>query len=192
MTRSSSKVADRAAKREKLLRISERGLDHCRRGRWKEGLVDLAWLAKGKTLPGLSSPCYSYLGFGIARYQGKVDNGIRLCRLAIKLEFYQTENYINLARTALLAPRYRRVACDAVREGLEIDPGNRDLLEIQAQLGQRRPPMLPFLARDHPLNRLLGSLRHLFSRSAVEVPSQTDRSRSTLGVTTTALVHWQR
>ena len=75
------------------------------------------------------------------------------------IAFYQPENYLNLARTQLLA-NDRRGAVSAIQGGLKIDPHQEDLLELQRQIGVRREPVLSFLSRDNLINRILGRLRH--------------------------------
>lgn len=150
--------------REQLLAACERGLDLCRFGNYKEGLAELASLGDLTRVKGIPSAYFSYLGYALAKQRNQVQQGIKLCKHAIKLEFFQTENYINLARTCLLSEKHRREATDAVREGLRIDPESPELLALQKQLGSRKPPVLGFLGRSNPVNRLLGSLRHLLSR----------------------------
>jgi tetratricopeptide (TPR) repeat protein len=136
-------------------------IDSCRRGDWPRGLPALARIAeqdeRQTALPALA---YSYLGYGIALRQQRIQDGLKLCQHAVRLEFYQAENFLNLARTQLLA-RHRRAAVRAVAEGLRIEPDNAALLELQRELGVRRSPVLPFLGRGNPLNLLLGRLRHL-------------------------------
>jgi hypothetical protein len=154
--------------REQMLATCERGIDLCRFGSMKEGFATLASLGditKSKDLP---SAYFSYLGYGLAKYRNQISQGIKLCRHAIKLEFFQPENYVNMARTCLLQERYRREAVDAVREGLRIDPENPELQQLEAQLGQRRPPVLGFLGRQNPVNQALGWLRHRLSGRTVE------------------------
>jgi hypothetical protein len=172
----------RSARKEQLYALCERGVDRCRHGEWQEGLSDLAWLVSGsKIRSGMPSAAYSYLGYGMARFNKKVTEGVRLCKHAVKLEFYQTENYINLARACMLHNRHRREAFEAVRDGLKIDPDNPELRELHRILGMRRPPVLSFLGRSNPLNRLLGSLRHAFGGKSAEVPPPPgldDKSRS--------------
>jgi tetratricopeptide (TPR) repeat protein len=138
-------------------------IDRCRRGSWKDGLPLLARLAEegdrkeGRPLPAL---VYSYLGYGIALRQQRVQEGLKLCQHAIKVEFYQAENYLNLARTLLLAGQ-RRPAVRSVADGLKVEPDHAGLLDLQAEIGVRRRPVLPFLNRRNPLNLLLGKLRHI-------------------------------
>lgn len=174
-------------------RLFERGLERCRSGQWELGLEDLIQVygaVRRTDLPGLF---YSYMGFGLARNLGQLDRGLKLCQRAIELEFYQPENYLNLARTHLLA-KNRGGAFQAVAQGLQIDPHHPELLELQQGLGARRPAMIPFFSRHHPLNRLLGRLRHdLGGKSAAPAspaltelePPKPARSRSSSAVRTT-------
>lgn len=150
--------------REQLLAAVDRGLDLCRFGNFKEGLAELAALGDLTRVKDVPSAYFSYLGFALAKQRNQIPQGIKLCRHAIKLEFFQTENYVNLARTCLLSEKYRREAFEAVRDGLRVDSENPELVELERQLGSRKAPVLSFLGRKNPLNRLLGSFRHLLSR----------------------------
>lgn len=144
--------------------VAWKGIECCRQGDWKEGLywLTLAAEAKGKKdeLPALF---YSYLGYGVARYQKQQLQGLKLCRRAVELEFYQPESYDFLARTHLLMGD-RRAAYDVVERGLEVDSGHEGLMALRSKLGQRRPPVLSFLPRNHALNRWLGMARHRLLR----------------------------
>jgi len=133
-------------------------LTHCQNEEWELGLADLTRIFNGVRREDLPGRFYSYLGYGAALCHGQVVQGIKLCRRAIGMEFYQPENYFNLARTALLA-QDRKLAHEALAKGLAIDPTHPDLLELESTLGRRRGRILPFLARGHFLNRLLGHLR---------------------------------
>lgn len=132
----------------------------CRRGSWRHGMVLMRAVAESagpaSDLPGLF---YSYLGYGLARYENRVGEGLMLCRHAVKREFWQPENHLNLARTQLLAHN-RRGAVEAVAAGLRVHDSHPVLEDLRAALGVRRPPVLPFLDRTHPVNRWLGVLRH--------------------------------
>lgn len=165
-----------AMPREQLLAACERGLDLCRFGNFKEGLAELAALGDLTRVKDIPSAYFSYLGYALAKQRNQIPQGIKLCRHAIKLEFFQTENYVNLARTCLLSEKYRREAWEAIRDGLKIDPEHPELLELERQLGSRKPPVIRFLGRNNPLNRLLGSVRHLLSRE-VKTPSGGDAKK---------------
>ncbi len=140
---------------------AQHGIDLCRRGEWQRGVEILAMVADAKDagaeLPGLF---YSYLGYGIARFdRRRLREGLALCEHGVKREFYQPENYLNLARVYLIANQ-RRKAIDAVVAGRQVDRRHPDLARLHRELGVRRSPVLRFLHRDHFLNRLFGRLRH--------------------------------
>lgn len=140
--------------------VAWRGIELCRQGDWKEGLYWLSMAAGAKEKGGeLPSLFYAYMGYGIARYQGKRQEGLKLTKHAVELEFYQPENYYFLARTHLLL-KDRRAAISILERGLQVDSSHQELLSLRQELGERRLPMLPFLHRGHLLNRMLGKLRH--------------------------------
>jgi hypothetical protein len=145
--------------RPELAETLHRGLDLCRIGEWDRGLAILGYLAQSADRGALPGLFYSYLGYGIARCERRVEEGVKLCQHAIKVEFYQPENYLNLARTHLLNGD-RRGAVRAIERGLKIDPHHLELLTLEREIGVRRLPVLPFVSRDHPVNRFLGRLRH--------------------------------
>ncbi len=149
-----------AADTATLKQAANRGVNLCRQGEWDEGLQVLGWVAErsshGTQLPSLF---YSYLGYGIAWLKRKPHEGLLLCEHAVQSEFYQPENYINLARTHLLAGR-RLSALRAIEQGLRIDPTDQRLLTLVDRIVLRRTPVLPFLARSNLLNYALGYLRH--------------------------------
>ncbi len=140
--------------------IAWKGIELCRQGDWKEGLYWLSLAAEaraeGDQLPALF---YAYLGYGVARYQKQKQQGLKLCRRAVELEFYQPESYYFLARTHLLVAD-RRAAYDVVERGLEVDSTHDGLAALRAELGERLPPVLASLPRRHALNRWLGMARH--------------------------------
>lgn len=152
---------------------AQHGIELCRRGDWQRGVEILAMVADqkdaGAELPGLF---YSYLGYGIARSdRRRLREGVALCEHGTKREFYQPENYVNLARTYMIANQ-RRKAIEAVIAGRQVDRRHPVLAQLHRELGIRRPPVLRFLDRDHFLNRLFGRLRHDWRSSAKATPKQ--------------------
>jgi hypothetical protein len=145
---------------ELVSRSARIGIDLCRRGLWKQGLVELkvadANKDDGRTIPGLA---LTYLGYGIASQEKRVQDGIRYCREGVDREIWRAENHLNLARTYLLTGRVR-AAIASLDYGLGLEPTNQALLDLRLKLGVRRRPMIFFLDRSHPLNRLAGRLRH--------------------------------
>ena len=148
-------------------RIRE-GIGFCRKGHWEHGVKLLLEVTDGRdTSQKLPSLYYSYLGYGIARCQNRVREGIALCERALKLGFYDSENYYNMARVQLLRGS-RRKANHALKRGLTIDPEHRGMKDLKKKMGSRRPPVFPFLSRNNPINKYLGILRHqlLYKKAA--------------------------
>ncbi len=144
--------------------LAWKGIELCRQGEWKEGLYWLSLAAKAKeSTDELPALFYSYLGYGVARYQKQQLQGLKLCRRAVELEFYQPESYDFLARTHLLMGD-RRAAYDVVERGLEVDSTHEGLSALRSELGERRRPVLSFLPRRHAVNRWLGMARHRLLR----------------------------
>lgn len=138
----------------------EQGVALCRTGNWDEGLVCLNHILQtskpGTEFPGMF---YSYLGYGIARKENRIAEGLKLCQKAVALEFYEPCHFLNLARVHLLAGNRRAVA-RVLGEGLRLDPNHVGLQKLQKIFGIRKRPVIPFLSRDNFINRLLGSVRH--------------------------------
>lgn len=131
----------------------------CRSGDWGRGLTILADLVKDRGLsehiPGVA---YSFLGYGIARYQKQVKEGLRLCQHAVKAQFYHPECHLYLARVQILA-KNRKGAVHAIAQGLALDPRNTALRSLHDEIGVRKRPVIGFLSRNNPVNRTLGKLR---------------------------------
>lgn len=142
-----------------MMGFIDSGIDHCRAGRWDKGVEYLRYVAAREPLGlGEAGLFLSYLGCAMARTQGLESEGLALCEQAVKVEFYQPENWANLAEVLLLCGR-RQEAINAVEQGLDIDSRFTRLQVIHRRLGERRRPIVPFLSRSHPVNHLLGLLR---------------------------------
>lgn len=155
--------------------VLRKGIERCRQGDWEVGLAFLGRIAEAERSAALPGLFYSYLGYGIALRQKRVQEGLRLCRHSVKVQFYEPENYVNLVRTLLLAGE-RPAAVRAVLDGLKVDRQHRELLELHKELGIRKSPVLPFLSRTNPLNQFLGRLRHSWrgNEAPKEAPEKTD------------------
>ncbi len=94
----------------------------------------------------------------MARTRGRETEGLALCEQAVKVEFYQPENWANLAEVLILCGR-RSEAINAVEQGMDIDSRFGRLQAIHGRLGVRRRPVFRFLARSNPLNHALGRVR---------------------------------
>ncbi len=144
--------------------LAEEGIALCKKGDWDLGIQLLGRIVEdqgvSKDMPGTA---YSFLGFGVAKRQRRIRDGLRLCEHAVKVQFYEPDNHWNLARVRLLA-NDRRGAVRAIARGLKLDPNHRGLRGVREEIGVRRRPTIPFLSRDNVLNRLLGRMRHDFSK----------------------------
>jgi tetratricopeptide (TPR) repeat protein len=103
----------------------------------------------------------SYYGMCLARAGRDAKEGLRLCEAAVAMEFYLPETHLNHARVLRLAGRLDQ-AQEALREGLVLDQGNREILRELDELGIRQRPLFPFLDRKNPLNRWAGRARRKF------------------------------
>jgi len=111
---------------------------------------------------------WSYQGCLEAIVDKKYSKGVNTCRHAFKIlkeqmpfgeEFFFPILYLNLGK-AYLAAGKRKEAYASFKKGLEIDMGNRNLLNELKKLGIRRQPPLPLLKRSNPLNKYIGKLSH--------------------------------
>ncbi len=134
----------------------EEGLRLCRTEDWQTGMEILWKVARNKnSRQDLPAIYYSFAGFGTAKFEGNIKEGIALCRHAIKLDPTEPDNYLNLARVHML--RYdRRTAVKALHRGLRIRPTHPRLTQFEREIGYRRPAVIPFLSRDNQLNIWFG------------------------------------
>lgn len=153
--------------------VLRKGIERCRQGDWDVGLAFLGRIAESERSSALPGIFYSYLGYGIALRQRRVQEGLKLCQHSIKIQFYEPQNYVNLARTCLLAGD-RPGAIRAVLDGLKVVRQHPILLQLHQELGIRAQPVLPFLSRSNPLNRLLGRLRHAWRGDAAKEEAAAD------------------
>jgi len=104
----------------------------------------------------------SWYGVTLVLVERNINLGLSLCDEALR-GGPDPELLLNLARVHL-ALRQRERALRAIGRGLELWPDHPALLAARRSMGTRSMPILPFLARGNPLNRLLGRLRHRFER----------------------------
>ena len=98
----------------------------------------------------------SYYGYSLAKAEERPSpESIRACETAARREFMSPELQLNLGRVYAMAGKVSR-ALAAFEKGLRLNPRHRALQEEYRRFNRRRPPPVPFLSRNHPLNRLLG------------------------------------
>jgi predicted Zn-dependent protease len=102
----------------------------------------------------------SYVGLAIAASEQKWAEAEELCRSAMRMNRRQAQLYLNLAEVYVAADR-KQDAADILARGLHYAPYDLRLKMALDRLAMRRPAVLPFLPRQHTLNRNLGRVRHM-------------------------------
>jgi tetratricopeptide (TPR) repeat protein len=106
------------------------------------------------------NPYYiSFLGVSIARAQQDWAQATELCDRAVQLNPKEIQFHLNLAEVYALAG-LREVSLHKLDYALGLFGDDRRLKRARSRIEKRRSPVLPFLGREHFLNRELGKLRH--------------------------------
>jgi len=106
------------------------------------------------------NPFYlSYAGLLTAIAERKYSIAESLCKEAVKLKRNHPQPYLNLAEVYVCAGR-NADAVETLRKGLRSAGRDVRIRHALAKMRMRRNPVLNFLHRDHPLNRLFGAWRH--------------------------------
>jgi tetratricopeptide (TPR) repeat protein len=101
----------------------------------------------------------SWYGVTLVLVERNSSLGIELCDQALRLVGPDPELLLNQARIHL-SLKQRERAVRALVRGLELFPDDPRLVAARDAMGIRRPPVIRFLSRKNPLNRVLGRLRH--------------------------------
>lgn len=143
-----------------------RGIEAVRKQEYLAGLTLLGEAySAGREMPAPDG--LSYYALCVALIQKKYKPAVELCKKAIEMQFYHGEHYANLARI-YMAGESRKKALTTIEKGLQIIPGDDELLRLRKELGLRRKPPIPFLSRSNPLNVAIGRSQHARQVSAVE------------------------
>lgn len=97
---------------------------------------------------------WSYLAFCLAKERRQFDQAIQLCQEAIHKDPKNAVHYLNLGRVHLLAG-HRSEAIHIFRQGLLYEANAHIEAELR-KIGLRKPPVVGFLRRNHPINKYLG------------------------------------
>jgi tetratricopeptide (TPR) repeat protein len=138
------------------------GLEALSLGRRTEAmaLFEAAIEIERRRSTGRPQPRYlSFYGLCLAVEKNEIREGLRYCREALTLENFNADIRCNLGRVLLRAGR-RREAYKCFSRGLGLEPDHAASLGALTQMGIRRRPILPFLARRNPINVFLGRLRN--------------------------------
>ena len=105
------------------------------------------------------NPIYlSYYGLCVGMV-GDLGEAEKYCLRATKLSPSNPIILVNLGRV-FLEQGYRKEARDQFSRAYAIDNTNSAAALELSGMGVRRQPLLPFLARNNPLNMILGKMRH--------------------------------
>ena len=106
------------------------------------------------------NPYYmSFLGLSIARGQRKWDRACELCEMALQLKPKEMQFHLNLGEVYASAGM-REKALDQLDDALKLFGDDPRLKRARSKVSKRRSPLVPFIGREHFLNRELGKLRH--------------------------------
>jgi len=97
----------------------------------------------------------SFYGMTAALGKGEIKLGLELCTRAIKMEFYKPEFYVNLAKVYDKAGN-KKGAITALKKGAKYDTKGEEVHNMLVELGVRKRPIIPFLKRSNPINKILG------------------------------------
>ena len=106
------------------------------------------------------NPFYlSFLGLAVARAERQWVRATELCEIAVQLRRNECQFHLNLAEVYALSGR-REKALDTIDAALAHFGKDPRLVRARSRVEKRRVPVLPFLTRDHFLNRTFGKVRH--------------------------------
>jgi tetratricopeptide (TPR) repeat protein len=106
------------------------------------------------------NPYYiSFFGLSIARAEHHWDQASELCETAVQLKRTEIKFHLNLVEVYAMAGM-REKAARQLDYALRLFGDDGRLKRARSKLEERRSPCLPFVDRQHFLNRKLGKLRH--------------------------------
>lgn len=106
----------------------------------------------------------SHRGLALAAAEQKWAAAEEMCLSAVRMERTRPELYTNLADFYCLAGK-KEDAVETLLAGMQMMGRDPRLSKALRKLGVRRSPVLPFLGREHFVNRQLGKLRYRVLRS---------------------------
>lgn len=131
-------------------------LKHLRNGHPDEALVYVQRALRSAP----KNPFYlSYAGLLAALAEQRFGDAEWFCLEALELRRNHPQLYLNLAQVHQTAGRPRE-AIEVLERGLVQTSRDHRIRCALQKLGKRRKPVLPFLQRSNPMNRILGKWRH--------------------------------
>jgi tetratricopeptide (TPR) repeat protein len=155
-----------------------KGQEAARRGAFLEALAYFeasVYLARRHEESAVPMKYLSYYGWCLAMSSDRLQEAMSVCEAAARAEFYDPEIRLNLGRVYLRAGD-RGLAFGTFVSGLRLSPDHPHLKTEIRRLGIRRRPVVQFLARSHPVNRILGLWRGGLGGSGSKRPGARARS----------------
>lgn len=105
-----------------------------------------------------AAAAFSYYGLCVAMVKHKYAEALKYCNISVKANFMDPEHRVNLA-LVYLERDDRKNAVRNLEAGLRLQPSNKRIQKIFAEIGRRKPVTFSFLPRRNFLNVWLGRLR---------------------------------
>jgi tetratricopeptide (TPR) repeat protein len=106
----------------------------------------------------VAASAFSYYGLCVAKVRRRYAEGVKYCQISLRSNPLDPDHRANLAMVYLERDD-RPKAVEALNAGLRLDSRNRRINRVLDIIGRRRPPVIPFLSRNNPLNIWLGKKR---------------------------------
>ena len=100
----------------------------------------------------------SFYGLCVAMVRRRYAEAVQYCNLSLKSQFMDPDHLANLA-LVYLERNDRADAIENLHAGLRLQPNNQRINQILDSIGRRKPPVIPFLSRNNPINVWLGRRR---------------------------------
>jgi tetratricopeptide (TPR) repeat protein len=145
----------------------KKGLEAVAHGEFLEALALFEACIEMESHRGTDLPitAMSYYGLCLSLVSDRLAEARDICEAAVEAAPGDPDLYLNLGRVCQRQDDRAHAFRTYIR-GLRIDPRHPALVEAVRRLGFRRRPVLGFLPRHHPVNRVLGSIRALLDRAA--------------------------
>jgi tetratricopeptide (TPR) repeat protein len=105
-----------------------------------------------------AAAAFSFYGLCVAMVKHKYAEALKYCNVSVKANFMDPEHRVNLAMV-YLERNDRKNAVRNLEAGLRLQPSNKRIQLIFAEIGRRKPVTFSFLSRRNPINVWLGRLR---------------------------------
>lgn len=133
-------------------------VDLAKSGNFKEALTMFRTVKsfKGEALGA------SYYAFCIALLEKNYSDALKITANALEQEFYNPDIFLNTARIYIIKGN-KKMAIQAIRKGLSVNPGHSGLIMQIKKLGVRQKPFMPFLSRTNFINIVAGRVKFKMS-----------------------------